>query len=494
MVNESAATGESPRLASFRDPAGRLLAVEDRIFRVVRRDALADLQAFLASKTYKKFQARGALVQTTFLDEAASRDLFAKPEITRLLGDGEDCVVVEHERVAFASFPYEWSPQMLYNAAELTLDFMASLVTEGLGLKDATPYNVLFRGAQPVFVDLLSFERRAADDSLWAACAQFERLFLLPLLVNKHFGVALDQLLMTRRDGLEPEEVYKLCGFWQRLSPAFLTKVSIPTWLGRRHQAKGAKGEDDAGIYQRQALANPDKARFILESLLGRLRRALERARPRRAARSTWSDYLDANNNYTQAHFQAKETFVEQAMREMQPARLLDVGCNTGHFSRLAARGGASVVAIDYDPVVVGETWKQARQEKLDILPLAVNLTRPTPATGWRNQECAAFLERARGRFDAVLMLAVIHHMLVTERVPLAEILELAAELTRDALIVEFIAPDDSMFRRLTRGRERLHQDLTAESFEAVCRRHFTIARVQHLENTSRWLYLLRKK
>jgi hypothetical protein len=28
---------------------------------------------------------------------------------------------------------------------------------EGFGLKDATPYNVLFRGAQPVFVDLLSF-------------------------------------------------------------------------------------------------------------------------------------------------------------------------------------------------------------------------------------------------------------------------------------------------------------------------------------------------
>ena len=102
--------------------------------------------------------------------------------------------------------------------------------------------------------------------------------------------------------------------------------------------------------------------------------------------------------------------------------------------------------------------WRQARAEKLDILPLAVNLTRPSPGTGWRNQECSSFLDRARGKFDAVLMLAVIHHMLVTERVPLAEIIDLAAELTTNLLIIEYVAPDDSMFRRLTRGREELHR------------------------------------
>jgi hypothetical protein len=138
--------------------------------------------------------------------------------------------------------------------------------------------------------------------------------------------------------------------------------------------------------------------------------------------------------------------------------------------------------------------WRRARSEKLDILPLVVNLTRPTPGMGWRNRECSSFLERARGHFDAVLMLAVIHHMLVTERVPLRDILDLAAELTRDILIVEFIAPDDSMFRRLTRGREELHKNLTHELFESVCREQFDIVRVQHVESSTRRLYLLRKR
>jgi hypothetical protein len=84
--------------------------------------------------------------------------------------------------------------------------------------------------------------------------------------------------------------------------------------------------------------------------------------------------------------------------------------------------------------------------------------------------------------------------MLVTERVPLVEIIDLAAEMTTGILIIEFIAPDDSMFRRLTRGREELHKDLTPAVFDAVCSRHFEIVRTQHLEGTSRWLYLLRRR
>jgi SAM-dependent methyltransferase len=172
----------------------------------------------------------------------------------------------------------------------------------------------------------------------------------------------------------------------------------------------------------------------------------------------------------------------------------LDVGCNTGHFSRIAAKSGASVVAIDYDPVVLGDVWRQTRAEKLDILPLAVNLARPTPSTGWRNREWPSFLERARGNFDAVLMLAVIHHLLVTERVPLNDILKLASELTDDLLVVEFVSTEDTMFQRLVRGRESLYQGLTYEVFEQSCQRYFEIVRTQHLEGATRRLYALKKR
>jgi hypothetical protein len=358
---------------------------------------------------------------------------------------------------------------------------------ENLGLKDGTPYNVLFRGTQPVFIDLLSFERRDSKDPTWLPYAQFVRTFVLPLLANKYFGLGLDQILTTRRDGLEPEDVYRWAKPLQRISPSFLSLVSMPTWLAKKHD------QDDTAIYQKKTVADPEKARFILDSLLNGLRRTVNRLAPQPGKTSVWSTYMTCNNNYTAEHFDAKQKFVQEMMTEFAPKLVLDVGCNTGHFSAISARGGARVVAIDYDPVVVGDVWRNARSEKLDILPLVVNLTRPTPGLGWRNQECSGFLDRARGSFDAVLMLAVIHHMLVTERVPLPDILDLAAELTTDLLVVEYIGPDDSMFRRLTRGRDELHKDLNQGVFEEIARRHFEIVRVQHFEGSSRWLYLLRK-
>ena len=473
---------------SFRDPEGCLVRLDGRIIRVVKKPGVGHLRAFLASTTAREFAKAGRLVHTGILDTAEIEELRGNPEFDSLFDEMDAGMVVEHERVPFASFPYEWPPEMLEAAGGLTVSLAEALLAEGLGLKDATPYNVLFCGPEPIFIDLTSVESRDPHDPVWLPYAQFSRTFLLPLLVNKYFGVPLDQLLTTRREGIEPEEVYRLCGPLRKLIPPVLTQVSIPTWLAARHSP------DDATIYQKKTLGDPERARFILGSLLKRLRRTLHRLSPTAKKGSAWSEYMISCHSYVPAEFQEKQVFVENVMAEFSPQKVLDAGCNTGHFSVLAAQRGARVVAIDTDPVVVGHLWRTARTRRLDILPLVVNLTHPTPALGWRNHECPGFLDRARGAFDAVLMLAVVHHMLVSERIPLEQILDLAAELTTQLLVIEFVAPDDPMFRRLTRGRDHLFTDLTPSRFEAVCRRRFEIVRCQHLGRTSRWLYLLQKK
>lgn len=478
----------SSSFSSFRDPSGRLLQVNGRIIRVVNAGGVADLEAFLSSKTSRRFVERGRLVGTDILGSEAVCGLLEESGVSESLGINLDSKVAEHERIPFQNYPYEWSPEMLHAAASLTLDLAQSALDEGLGLKDATPYNILFRGPAPVFVDLLSFERRRPGDPIWLPQAQFERTFLLPLLVNKYFGISLDAILSTRRDGLDPEDVYRMCGPARKLMPIFLSMVSLPVWLASRHD------ETSPAIYKSRELNDAEKARFILGSVLKRLRRILKKLEPEDRRKSAWSDYMSANNNYSESHFKAKNEFIEGAMAEFRPRKVLDVGCNTGHYSAMAAKQGARVTSIDSDPVVVGETWRRAQAERLDMLPLVVNLTRPSPATGWRNAECPSFLDRARGAFDGVLMLAVLHHMLVTERIPLPEIIDLAAELTTDLLIIEFVSPEDSMFRRLTRGRDHLFAGLSAEVFEDACSRRFEITRAQHLEGTSRWLYLLRKR
>jgi len=474
--------------ASFRDPAGSLFFTGQRVFRIVNSSGAADLTAFLDSRAGRRLLEHGAVVGTRVLNATERQEVLGNPDVRTLFDAIAGEVVVEHERVTFPSFAYEWPPEMLHAAGAATLDLAQALLPEGLGLKDATPYNMLFRGPDPVFIDVLSFERRDPGHAVWLPYAQFVRTFVLPLLANKYYGLALDQVLFSRRDGLEPEEIHRWTKPLQKLTPPFLSLVSLPVWLGRRHN------QDDAGIYRRKPLDNPEKARFILETIWKGLRRALEKVKPAAGKKSAWSDYMASNNNYSAEQFAAKKEFVEQALGEFRPRRVLDVGCNNGYFSAIAARAGAGVVAIDYDPVMAGEVWRNAREQRLNILPLVVNLTRPTPATGWRNRECPSFLDRARGGFDAVLMLAVVHHMLVTERIPLAEIVDLAAELTTDLLVIEFIAPEDSMFMRLTRGREELHRGLTASVFESTCARRFDVVRSQHVEGSARWLYLMRRK
>jgi len=402
-----------------------------------------------------------------------------------LVGERSFGAVFEHEPISFPSYAYEWPAEMLSCAGELTLDLAESALGEGFGLKDATPHNVLYRGPHPVFVDVLSFERRAPDDPVWTADAQFQRTFLLPLLAHQRFGLRLVDIFTTHRDGLEPEELIRLCGPLRKLSPKMLSLVSMPVWLARK-SAGGAPS-----LYRPRRLGNDEKARFILGARIKSLRRQLRSLKPA-DTRSTWSGYMDAHS-YEADAFAAKERFVSEALREVNPRRVLDVGANTGHFSALAARSGAEVVAIDQDAACVGRIWQRAREENLNILPLVVDLSRPSPALGWRNQECPSFLDRARGQFDAVLMLAVLHHLLVTERIPLVDVLELAAELTRDALIIEFVAPQDEMFRRLARGRDDLHANLDAAAFEAACCRRFQIIRRARLGNSHRTLYLLRK-
>ncbi len=425
------------------------------------------------------------LISTKIVEGDLSR---CPPCVVELSREGEGGLILSHERVDFPSFPYEWPPDMLYEAGSLTLEIADNILHEGFGLKDASPYNILFRGSAPAFVDLLSFERRDAADPTWLPLAQFERTFVLPLLANKFFGLRLDHALLGSRDGLEPEEVYRFLKLPQKLRPLLLSHVCMPTWLA------GKAEKNSSTLYQRRLLADSEKALFIVGSLFDRLQKTLDKVKPEEKKTSPWSRYMDRDCSYSQTQFAVKEAFLREVMVERSPRRVLDVGCNTGYFSVLAAKSGARVVSIDRDPVVAGTLWRKASVDRLDILPLVVDITRPSPAMGWLNRECASFLQRGHDFFDMVIALALLHHVVVNERVPLSQVLQLFASLTSNLLVIEFIAPQDPMFRHISRGRDSLFQDLTKAAFENASSERFDILRTVRVADGDRWLYLLQKK
>lgn len=469
----SRGTPDSPlSSSSFRDPGGHVVDDGDRVLRVIT-DARAaeDLRAFLETPLAREAALSGRLVRTS----PASVDA----------GSMGAALVVEHERVVFPSYPYEWPPEMLGAAAALTLDLAEEALDLGFGLKDATPYNVLFRGPSPVFIDLLSFERRDARDATWLAYAQLVRTFLLPLIAAHRYGLSIAASLGAARDGLEPEQVHRLTGPFEQLLPPLFGLVTLPTWLGRRAAGAGS-------VYEPKLLDDPERARFILKSLLRSCRRSLARAAGGlRAKRSPWMNYAD-RAALSGGSAAAKRALVERVLGSDRPAAVLDVGCNTGEHSLIAAEIGARVVAIDVDPDVVGEVWRKATEARKDVLPLVVDIARPSPAIGWRNREQRSFLDRSRGHFDAVLMLALVHHLAIHERVSLPAIADLCAELTHKVAIVEHVGPEDPMFRALLRGRDP--GDLSREAFEAAFGARFDIEHREDLRGADRRVYVVRRR
>jgi len=462
----------APVFRSFRDPSGSVIRLSGRILRAVRSEAVADLEAFLATHTARTAMDCGKMVASVRVPAPALA--------------GAD-YVLEHEPIPFPSYPFEWSAEMLFAAGALTIELAHGALEEGFGLKDATPYNVLFRGGQPVFVDVLSFEQRHPLDRNWMAYAQFIQTFVLPLIANRAFGLPLGSVFSGSREGIDPEAMYRLAGPLRRLTPSFLSLVSLPKWMAGK--------ADDAALYKPTPAMSAEQAHFIVKGLLTSCGNRLAAVKPgETGGDSSWSGYLAHKSLYTPGQLARKEAFVSEAMELCRPKKLLDVGANEGYFSRLAAMQGASVVAIDSDPVVAGAIWRMASKEQLDILPLVVDLTRPTPAIGWRNQECLGFLDRATTHFDMVLMLAVLHHMMVTERIPMEDLLALTAELTRNYALIEFVAPEDPMFQRIVRGRQKLYSHLTQQRFEAAAAPHFELVRSVRIDGLHRWLYLFRRR
>lgn len=456
----------------------------NRVLRYLTGEGYGALTAFLDSDWAAELADAGSIVSTRKL--GAPGDASPMPPMVDAQRDFVH--VVEHARIPFVTYPCEWSVEQLFDAATLTLDLAEQALPRGFVLKDATPYNIVFDNAKPVFVDIASFSRRDPSATAWVAGGQFTRQFLLPLLAHKLGVSRIQDIYLTHRDGMEAAELRSLPGLTKGLRRGYFSLVAAPSLLERFSGAGplAPKWEPKA--------ASAEKAEYTMQWMLRSFRRQLRAVEPKRGVATHWANYQRQVPSYSLEEFRAKREFVEESIGIAAPRRALDIGCNEGLFSQAAAERGASVVAFDQDVGVIGALYRKARDGGLRILPIIQDLGRPTPPHGWRNREYASFLERARGSFDLVMALAVLHHMLVTDGVPLTGALELFAELTTGYVLLEYVDPKDDHFRALLRGREAIHEYLTRERFESQVAERFTVVKALEVKAGLRWVYLLRKR
>ncbi|HEV2619366.1 MAG TPA: class I SAM-dependent methyltransferase [Acidobacteriaceae bacterium] len=459
-------TSAAPR-ATFRDPAGSLSFEDGQVIRRIDFAARAAVLDLLESPFCTAMQQTGDLI-------AAEID------------DSSGVLCLRHPKIAVPTYPWEWTPSQWLAAAELTLDLCEQALAGGWMLKDATPLNVLFVGSRPIFVDILSFERRDKHSSIWLAYGQYIRTFLLPLLMQRMLSWPL-ALSLFRRDGYEPAECYAALGWTRRLGRDAFWPITLPALLDRRKADAVTAKKRPARVADPQITASV--LRRTLNDLRERTRRALAGSA---AAESEWSRYQGTLTHYTAEESREKLDWVRDALRDVRPARVLDIGANTGEVSALAATMGADVVALERDMASADRIFRMARDRKLPIDMIHADLARPTPAAGWENVESMTLLDRLEGQFDLVMMLAVIHHLVLMEQIPLRAIVELCERLTLRYLIVEWIPVSDPMFQSLMRGRDALYGALREDDLLAACDGRFEVMRRLVLGN-GRVLFLLEK-
>ena len=463
--------GLEPDPGSFRDPQSQVFVDGDRVWRGLSSEALDDYRSVAASSFFSAALERGDIV--------ATRETTDAPDLRDPLGEPW-AGVLEHDRVPVVSYPFEWPFEMLRDAARLQLRLTSDAIDAGFVTKDASAYNVQFDGVQPVFIDVGSFERLRKGEP-WAGYRQFCELFLNPLYVQAIAGVPFQPLLRARLDGISPELTADVLGRRGTTRRGVFTHVRLHARAQRRYA--DADRERDVRAELQRAGFGP----ALLAAQVRNLAKAVERLTWKQQS-STWSDYSD-RAHYTDVDLAEKERFVADTTARAKPRLVLDLGANDGRFSKVAVDAGAArAVAVDFDDVVIDQLYRRLRSEgERRILPLILDLANPSPALGWRNRERPSFVDRVRP--DLTLCLAVVHHLALTNNVPLPGVVALLADFGAP-VVVEFPHPDDVMASRLlARKRAGLFDTYTIENWERALDDRFEVHAKVELPSGTRTLY-----
>jgi ribosomal protein L11 methylase PrmA len=457
-------TDERRSPASFRDPSGFVFERNGRLYRQVDASYQADYDCLKTSGLYDELARAGSLIPHQEVD--------VEP-----FGAAAAYAVIEPARVPFVSYPYEWCFSALADAAALTLGIQRRALEFGMSLKDASAFNVQFMGGKPVFIDTLSFERYREGEP-WVAYRQFCRHFLAPLALMSLRDLRLSGLWLAHLDGIPLDLASALLPVRSRLWPSLMVHLHLHAKLESAHSAKSRV--PSRNTFGRSAMLG------LLDSLESAVRH-LNRA----PASSAWTGYVGMTH-YSSRAVEQKRALVAEYLDLIDPETVWDLGCNTGAFSRLSSEREVRTIALDGDAACVDAVYRDARSRSdPNILPLVVDLTNPTPALGWRSHERRSLIER--GPADALLALAIVHHLALSANLPFRHIAEFFDQIGR-WLVVEFVPKTDPLASRLLAGRDELFTEYDQANFEQVFQEFFDIVRSKSVVDSQRTIYLMRKR
>ncbi|MGZ3838809.1 MAG: class I SAM-dependent methyltransferase [Flavisolibacter sp.] len=444
--------------SSYRDPSGFIFYHGNTLYRQVNAVFKEDFEGFMTGGLYEHLVGKQLLVPHKTIPQ-------------NLTGTPEWYQTIEPEYIRYISFPYEWSFDMLKDAALLTLGIAGEAMEFGMMLKDASAYNVQWHRGRMVFIDSLSFEKWDASQP-WIAYHQFCEHFLAPLALMHYQQLPLQALLLAYPDGLPLPVVRNLLPGKSRLH--------LHTFLHLHLHARLS------GRLQKTSRPPKPFSATKMKNLLRSLKETIQSFHLDQAT-GVWSGYY-GEAIQRDDYVTRKKQIVDEWIGKLPVQSAIDLGANEGAFSELLASKGIYTISADADHYSINHLYKRIKDKIPNIHPLLMDLTHPSPGIGWNNEERPSFLNRTRT--DLVLALALIHHLGIGKNVPFESMAKLFRGLGK-GLILEFIPKEDEKVQLMLQQKKDIYDWYTKEHLEKVFLKYYRIIDAKEETSSKRTLYLM---
>lgn len=460
--------------ASYVDPNARVFRIGNDILRAVLPGKEEFYEGILDETWFRKLQEDGLLINT----ERSSLSLEGYP------------LTLKHRRIETLSYCPEWPARMLKKAAILTVDLCLQLLQHDMSLQDAHPWNIQFEATKPVFIDVGSI-CPLDERSLWEPYQQFCNFFLFPLyLYNAGIHKPTRAMLFDYLEGISQETCSQILPMFSRLkSPGVITRLDLPALVVKMMRTFDAE-EKMSDFVEKGGTTGIDKGTIRLNFFEG-LKKEIESIWLPGIATS-WSQYVHGDPFSDKIeNWNDKQKAVMEILEMLKPASVLDLACNKGWYSILAAKMGAKVISVDSDEECISSLFREAEYRELDVLPLVMNILNPTPAFGWQSRQFLPATNRLKA--EMTFALAIVHHLVFSQWQSFERVVGLLDGFTEKWLLVEFVPDSDEKVMILKKRKKENYEWYNLENFVKAINEKFADLRIFNSYPEGRKLLLCRK-
>jgi ribosomal protein L11 methylase PrmA len=454
---------------SFRDPAGRIFYYNEKVLRLLNKEG---------EKRYNFLKKKNLLdncISNKFLIQSNEVD-----SNNFHLDSLKNKKIIEHRKINYISYPYEWCFDQLKDAAIHHLNFHIFLLNNNATLIDGSAFNIQFEGYKPIFIDLLSI-KEYQEGEYWKSHKQFCENFLNPLLLKSKKKIDFNNWFKGNLEGITTKDLNSILSFKDKFSFNIFTQVYLLNLLDQK-----AIKNKKINLDQISKKKFPKKS-FL--SMLSNMKNFIISLKIKKS-RTLWDDY-SKNNTYKKKEEDIKKKIVKEFANRHKFKILADLGCNDGVYSKICLGNGCEyVVGFDYDLNAINNAYKTSKDEKLNFLPLYFDASNPSSNLGWYQNERRGYMERLN--FSGMLSLAFEHHLAIAKNIPLDQVLKWLINIAPHGLI-EFVPKNDETIKKMLILKGDIFNDYNEENFRSLILKNANIVSETIISDSGRKIFEYQK-